>query len=264
MDADVVFKFRNLVEILLSSSRKLGDKAVLHVPYKFLHFNSHEDAEKFMDDLLHKNEYWKNQGFNFRPVAWCGLGFTLIPRQAITFRFDDDMTFREDRYFGFEIWKRGFSIYELINEDLAFDVNIGHSSNLYFSMSLKSYLRGIRKKVAMDVYNIFDPFFPRFIKNFIIKDIRILYHAFYTVLAILSILIDMPVLLWVSFALILLYILRQFKKSRNPIKVLEAYVKFYIYSIILVALLIPTYLKHKREYQAIYSYLSIIEDYEKV
>jgi len=239
VDADVVFKFKNLVEILLISSRKLGDTAVLSVPCESLRFNSYEDAEKFMDNLLHKNECWKNQGFNFRPVAWCALGLTLIPRKAMSVRFDEDMTFGEDTYFGFEIWKNGFSIYNLITEDLAFDVNIGYSSDLYFFMSLKNYLRGIRKKVAMYVYKIFDPFFLHFIKNFI-KNIKILYHVFYTVLAILSILIGMPVLLWTSFALILLYILLQFRKSKNPVKILEAYIKFYIYSIILAVLLIPT------------------------
>jgi len=256
VDADVVFKFRNFVGMLLSFAKELSDDAVICVPYKFLHFNNHEDAKHFMDKFLNENEYLKNQGFNFRPVAWGGLGLTLLPQKVGTVRFDNDLTFREDRYFGLEIWKRGFGLYKLIVDgDLAFDVNIGAISNIYFSMNLKNYFKGFRKKVAIYVYSIFSPSFVCFIKN-VIKNIKVLYHAFYTVLVVLGILTNIPFLLWASFTLILLYILLQFRKSRNPVKILAAWAKFYVYSIILAVLLIPIYLEHKREYQEIYQLIS--------
>jgi len=252
IDADVVFRFRNLVQVLLNLAKKLGDKAVISVRYKCLHFSNPLDAEKFMDTVAKKNEYLENSGYNIRAIAWSGLGFTLLPREAATIKFDVDMTFDEDTYICLELYRGGFKLYEVsIGEDVAFDINV-KASNIYFSMGLRNYLRGIRKKVAMYVYENFDPLFLNFVKNFAANNNKSLYHVFYTTLAILGILTNNQPLLLSAFILILFYILLQFRKSRSPKKILVAWLKFFTYSLILTLLLIPTYLKHRLEYQEIY------------
>lgn len=147
VDADVVFRFRNLVDMMLSFASDLGENAIIHVSYNFLHFDKYQDAEKFMNNLLCENKYLKKQEVSLRPVAWSSLGFVLIPRKATVIRFDNSMTFTEDIYYGLKIWENDFCLYRLaIKEEIAFDINVGYQSDIYFSMGLKDYLKGVKKK----------------------------------------------------------------------------------------------------------------------
>lgn len=154
VDADVVIADRNLLLRLIEVDRKCGP-CIVSAYLEFKIFKSYRELEVFCNKVVESKTSISN--VKIEAVRWCGMGLTLIPAKiAQHVLFDEDLTFAEDRIYGFATWMNGYRIYLLKSDKpFAYDVNLPKLSNIYARMSFSEYLRGIWKKVLAFAYTYY-------------------------------------------------------------------------------------------------------------
>ena len=256
VDSDVIIVYSDILTELIRIDKEYGP-CVINASRKHKIFSNLEELRTFC------NRVTKLDGstmLSARVVRWCGMGLTLIPRRiAEQVRFDEDMTFAEDRYYGYLVWKSGYKVYS-VNADkpLAYDVNLPKRSDIYVNMSIGDYFRGLYKKAFMVAYTYYDGSILKTMAK-LLKDVagkRILFHSLIMLVLIAGLVMFFatPLQLW-GLALITLYIaidltylVRLWKvKCRNILQALANLFKFRIYGFY-VGILIPIItLKHKKQ-----------------
>ncbi len=86
------------------------------------------------------------------------MGLTAVSLEvAKKVRFNENLTFAEDRRFGFDVWNCGGRVLEVTgHEPFGFDLNIKRKTSLYSKMSIRDYLRGVRDKAHAVAYTHLD------------------------------------------------------------------------------------------------------------
>jgi len=262
LDADTVLRYRNDISLATELSKQ---RNVIYLRYNFENYQSPPDlVEKAMSYISNA----KNRDltrFETHKAHWCPLGATLIPRKlAEILEFDEDLSFAEDRYFGYMSWRCGYPIKVVESSPLpATDINLGTGS-IYISMPLREYLRGLHKKILWDrVWLYFDPKTMRYLNN-LVKKARL--HRYLPYLALDIVSIALPIArgiegLALSIALFTLYTAFLAKaKKIGFLKALENMIKFNIYGVSSLLLSFPLYLRHRKEFKNIFYYIMSYSD----
>ncbi|MEN3051764.1 MAG: glycosyltransferase [Candidatus Methanosuratincola petrocarbonis] len=141
IDADVVILNPFLLREFLSLPMK--NETVFFVDCKSKNFSD----KKHMENFLRKIDYTKNR-YTLEDAIWGATGLFFMKVNIFDIiKFQEDMNFFEDRYFGYELRKQGYKLKVLASDiPLAYDINIKKYSDIYIKMPIIDYLRAINKK----------------------------------------------------------------------------------------------------------------------
>ena len=208
VDSDVIVADKNILAKLIIFDKRHGP-CIVHANVKNKVFSSLGELRLFSSRIAELNE-GSNDVMLARAVPCCAMGLTLIPIAiARRVRFDEDMTFNEDCSYGYSAWKSGYKVYLAnTNSPIAYDVNLPKHSDIYARMSVRDYLRGLRKKVLMRAYTYYDGSVLKTMTKFL-KDVagkRMLLHFLITLMLTMGlIMLSMESLQYLGLAFIALY-----------------------------------------------------------
>jgi len=257
LDSDVIVVDRDILVELIRIDKEYGP-CVVHASTEHKVFSNLKELQSFCNRVAKLSG--SSTILSARAVPWCSMGLTLIPKCIVEqVKFDEDMTFAEDRYYGYLVRKSGYKVYS-VNADkpLAYDVNLPKRSDIYVNMSIRDYLRGLYKKAFTMAYMYYDGNVLKTMAK-LLKDVagkRILFHSLTMLILIAGLVMFFatPLQLW-GLALITLYIaidltylVRLWKvKCRNILQALANLFKFRIYGFYVGILLPIITLKHKKQ-----------------
>ena len=262
IDSDVVIADKAILAKLTEFDMRYGP-CVVSAGTRFKFFSSLEELRLFCSRVA---ELGGDSGMMLAgAIPWSGMSLTLIPRCiAEQVRFDEDLTFAEDRYYGYLVWRSGYKVYS-VNADkpIAYDVNLPKYSDIYARMGIREYLRGLYKKALMIVYTYYGggvlKTMIRLLRN--IHGRRMLFHFLsMLILAIGLVMLSTASLqLWgLAFTIPymvadLSYLMRLWKvKCRNIHQALASLLKYRVYSLyVLLSMPIIT-LKHREQLNNLY------------
>ncbi len=199
----------------------------------------------------------KTNAIKIEKAKWCGLGATLVPRKlAEEIEIDEDLTFSEDRFFGFISWLKGYPVLVLKvgNEHPCIDINLskGDNYNIYIRMGIKDYLRGLTKKVVWhDIWPCYEDTLAHTLRRFI-GSLAFRKYSFHVALDLSSIALTVYTLhsylgvpLGYALAMLIGSMLLKFKKGIDVVSSLKAFFKFNVFSIAALATFLPLYFKYR-------------------
>jgi len=237
IDADVVILDPNLLKECLKLSMK-NDKTVFFIDTEFKNFSNKENMEKF----LQKIEYTKNQ-YKLKDVAWGATGLFFIKNDIFNkIKFQEDMNFFEDRYFGYQLRSCGYKLNFITSKNpLAYDINIKKYSDIYIKMPIIEYLRAINKKTFALAYTNYDGNALRSSISFLksLEGKRTIFHTFYLSLILVGLfyyfLIEKTIgliIIFFGFAILVLWAFNmRFRRCRNLKETFSCVFKFSIFGI---------------------------------
>jgi len=257
IDSDVVIADKGILAKLTEFDMRYGP-CVVSANTKFKFFSSLEELRLFCSRAA---ELGGDSGMMLAgAVPWSGMSLTLIPRCiAEQVRFDEDLTFAEDAYYGYLVWRGGYKVYG-VNADkpIAYDVNLPKHTDIYIRMGVREYLRGLYKKALIIVYTYYGggvlKTMIRLLRN--IRGRRMLFHFLsMLILAIgLVMLFTASLQLWgLAFTILhmvadLSYLMRLWKvKCRNIHQALASLLKYRIYSLYALLSMPIITLKHREQ-----------------
>jgi len=271
-DADVILKYKNLLKSLSEIS---SGKRVIYAAYEHITLRGVNEVYNFCEKLIKKLEFsfLKKSGLNYRKSKWCGLGATLLPRKLVELvELNPNLSFAEDRQFGFLCWKHKFPIlWVTYGKDLlSLDVNLqrGKLSNIYLGMGIREYLRGISDKILWsEIWQWYEGSFIRTLRNFLFSPYsRAKRHAFHIIIdaliaySLLS-LPSSPLLSLSIFMMIISTLLGWgLKKGLRISEIPKQFIKFNIYSLTTLLLFIPSYIKHRGLLQEAYKVYNLYSE----
>ncbi len=152
IDADVLINDVDLLNKLEDILSNIGRYNVVFFKVRNTQFNNVVELNNFADTVLLSNK--RIPITEIRCVDWCPLGLTAVPLEiAGKVKFNEKLTFAEDRGFGYDVWINGYKVLEVIgSEPFGFDLNIKRKTSIYSMMSLRDYLHGAREKARVLAY----------------------------------------------------------------------------------------------------------------
>jgi glycosyltransferase involved in cell wall biosynthesis len=174
-DSDVVAptnSLEKLVSVIIDS-----DYGIVAADIQGLIFNDVDSAVRFINELL--NSPHTEVVSDIVPIdVFVSMGFTAIKKEVFkTLRFDEDLTYNEDRDYCERAIKRGYKV-GIASNVKVYDVDVKGItwSNIYSSMPLSYHLRGITKKARLELYPYkYDLSLKTLISHFIKYPSRALY-----------------------------------------------------------------------------------------
>jgi len=151
VDADVVIHDKKILTYLTDIVNKHGD-GVYMFRFEYRNFRSIQELEEFARKIVSGDI--SHERIVVRCVPWCQMALTAVTRNVfVNVRFDHDLTFSEDVYYGLEAWTRGYKVCHIVGTSpFGYDLNLRRRNSLYVNMSLRDYLRGLRKKSTALAY----------------------------------------------------------------------------------------------------------------
>ena len=159
VDSDVVTSLRNLINCLIEKERE-HHPAIIQASPKPKFFRDAQELSEFSRKVLASRAPAECRALTVRPLKYVGMGFTLIPANALrALRFDPDLTFREDRAYCMRAWLSNVKVLRLTSDgrgELAYDVNVTGVNDIYVNTSFTRHFKGLWKKVVALAYTYYD------------------------------------------------------------------------------------------------------------
>jgi len=264
LDSDTVIRDKQILSRMIECDVKYGP-CVVSVGTVFRVFKSLKELTQFADSVVESDVDSDRLGVKVEAVPWCGMGLTLIPVEiARCVRFDEDMTFAEDTFYGYHVWRNGYKICSVTADiNLAYDVNLPKRSNIYVSMDVKSYLRGLYKKALAMTYNFYCGSLFKTVCEFLKSKngMRMLFHIGDTFALILGLvmLINHVTVLGVFFTMF--YVINsslsiarlRLTKCNSIRQASSSFIKFWLYSLYVLPSIPVLYLKHRSEFSKVFN-----------
>ena len=150
-DSDVVAptnSLEKLVSVIIDS-----DYGIVAADIQGLIFNDVDSAVRFINELL--NSPHTEVGSSIAPIdTFVSMGFTAVKKDIFTtLRFDEDLTYNEDRDYCEKAIRKGFKI-GIVHNVRVYDIDVRNMrwSDIYADMPLSYHLRGIIKKARLELY----------------------------------------------------------------------------------------------------------------
>ena len=159
VDSDVVTSLKNLINCLIEKERE-HHPAIIQAFPKPKFFRDARELSEFSKKVLTGRALTECRALTVRPLKYVGMGFTLIPANALrVLRFDPDLTFREDRAYCMRAWLSNVKVLRLTGDgrgELAYDVNVTGVNDIYVNTSFTRHFKGLWKKVVTLAYTYYD------------------------------------------------------------------------------------------------------------
>ena len=257
VDADVLINDTDLLSKLEHILSTYG-KSVVSFRVESLQFNSKSELEEFANRVLISGR--KVHISEIKCLYWCVMGLTAVPLEiARNVRFNEKLTFAEDRRFGYDVWRCGGKVLGVIgSEPFGFDLNVKRKTSLYSKMSIRDYLRGVRDKAHALAYTHFKIGFRWIYKNR--EGRKVLFHATTAIALVTSVpllMLDitkagLALLAWYT-ASSLSYIAKQLREQETLGRAIKNLIKQQMYCP-LMFFLVPFYMiKYKNIFSRIES-----------
>jgi glycosyltransferase involved in cell wall biosynthesis len=264
LDSDTVIGDKQILSRMIECDVKYGP-CVVSVGTVLRVFKSLKELEQFADSIVESDVSSNKLSVKVEAIPWCGMGLTLIPAEiARRVRFDEDMTFAEDAFYGYHVWRSGYKICSVTADlNLAYDVNLPKKSNIYVSMDVKGYLRGSYKKALATTYKFYcDSLFKtvgKFLKSK--AGMRMLFHIGNTFALILGLIMLINHLTVLGLFFTMFYMINsslsiarlRLTKCNNIRQASFSFIKFWLYSLYVLPLIPVIYLKHRSEFSEVFS-----------
>lgn len=265
IDSDITIANKQILLKLIDFDINNGP-CVVSAKTMFKTFTNLNDLVQFANSIVDLDEDKCELNIKAKPVPWCEMSLTLIPAEiANRIKFDSDMTFSEDRLFGYHVWKNEYKVYSISSDKpLAYDINIIKRSDIYVRMSIREYFRGLYKKALVIAYTYYSGSFFKTSLNFLKSTVgkRMLFHvlnSFTLLVGLLLLLTNITInfgliLIGMHGVLSLLYIVKlRLTKCESWLNALANLIKFTLFSQYTTLLIPIIVFKHKNEFNKLFN-----------
>ncbi|RLE36909.1 hypothetical protein DRJ17_07645 [Candidatus Woesearchaeota archaeon] len=264
VDSDMVIKDKQILTRLIGYERKYGP-CVISASGPARMFKNLEELKRFANSIIESDVSDDKLDVKVNAIPWCAMGLTLIHAEvARCVKFDEDMTFAEDKFYGYNVWRKGYKIFLVsANIDLAYDVNLPKRGDIYARMSVRDYLRGLYKKAFATTFTFYRGSLFKTMYTFLASrsGLRMLFHVTKILALVLGLVMLTNPVSWplgLAFTMLYatissLYISRlRLIKCRSIWHAVFSSLKFKLYSIYMLPLVPLIYLRHKNEFSRIF------------
>lgn len=260
VDSDVVIRDKQILARLIGYERKYGP-CVVSASIAFRVFESLKELQLFAKSIVGSDVSSDKLDVKVKATRWCAMGLTLIPVEiARRVKFDEDMTVAEDTCYGYNVWKEGYKVFTVnTNMDLAYDINLLKRGDIYVSLRVRDYLRGLYKKAFARTYTFYSDGLFKTIRAFLTsrEGLRMLFHVANTLTLVLGLaMLTSPISWSWGVALTMLYATVSLSyiarlwlvKCRSLRQAVSSFIKFKLYSLYVLPLVPVIYLRYKNEF----------------